>query len=287
MKQKIKTIILEEFSHVLLTITKDFPKNYQKKRNNFLLSQFDEKTIANMVFTSSFESKSGFAIETCAKKIARLKFGSENVPTIVNPRKLKHTIRSIKNFGQIVITDVDSNNGNLRGEIATFRANNVGQGRGKQRIPSKVTQETIKSTLFPLAQKYKTESIHTKPVDLAFWDGTFWNIAEIKAGGDLDSSNAPSNIEKLLNIYVDMGIPNCKVYFVALYNKDGEGKPWSGAVKKHLHYPSMFLIGSDFWNKILPDNIHFHDFERIYHNALEELKLNERINIMLTKISGE
>lgn len=29
--------------------------------------------MANMVFVSSFESKSGFAIEACAKRIARLK----------------------------------------------------------------------------------------------------------------------------------------------------------------------------------------------------------------------
>lgn len=40
--------------------------------------------VANMVFVSSFESKSGYAIETVANRIARLRFGKENVPSIVN-----------------------------------------------------------------------------------------------------------------------------------------------------------------------------------------------------------
>ena len=86
MKELIKQIIVEEFSKLTGTIEKDFEKNYKRKVNNFLLSQMDENITASMVFVSSFESKSGFAIETCAKRIARLKFGDENVPAIVNPR---------------------------------------------------------------------------------------------------------------------------------------------------------------------------------------------------------
>ena len=91
------------------------------------------------------------------------------------------------------------------------------------------------------------------------------------------------NVEKLLTIYVDMGILDCNTYFVALYNKNGEGNTWTGSVKKHLNYPSMFLIGSNFWNRILPDNIDFQTFEQIYHDALVELDLNRHINILIDK----
>lgn len=125
---------------------KDFSKNYKNKTNNFLLSQMDKRIMANMVFVSSFESKSGFAIEACAKRIARLKFGKENVPTIVNPRNPKHNLDPHSINGQIIITDVDTNNGNLRGEIASFRANNEAYGKGKNRIESRVTQAKIKQT---------------------------------------------------------------------------------------------------------------------------------------------
>lgn len=280
MRNTIKTIVVEEFSKLTNTIESDFKSNYRRKVNNFLLSQMDENITASMVFVSSFESKSGFAIETCAKRIARLKFGEENVPAIVNPRNLEHHI-STPVSGQIIITDVDTHNGNLRGKISTFRANNVASGRGKNRLESGVTQKSIKENLLPLATEFKTKAIYTKPVDLAFFDGENWNVLELKAGGDLDSSNAPSNVEKLLTIYVDMGIENCKAYFGTLYNKDGEGNTWKGAVKKHMAFPEMFLIGKTFWSKILPDGISFEDFEQIYKEALEEIDLNHRIKLMI------
>ena len=280
MRNTIKKIVVEEFSKLTNTIESDFKSNYRRKVNNFLLSQMDENITASMVFVSSFESKSGFAIETCAKRIARLKFGEENVPAIVNPRNLEHNIPTPVN-GQIIVTDVDTHNGNLRGKISAFRANNVASGRGKNRLESGVTQKSIKENLLPLATEFKTKAIYTKPVDLAFFDGENWNVLELKAGGDLDSSNAPSNVEKLLTIYVDMGIENCKAYFGTLYNKDGEGNTWKGAVKKHMAFPEMFLIGKTFWTKILPDGISFEDFEQIYKEALEEIDLNHRIKLLI------
>lgn len=282
MKNAIKQIIIDEFSHLTNLIEADFSENYKRKVNNFLLSQMDERITANMVFVSSFESKSGFAIETCAKRIAKLTFGEENVPTIVNPRSINHNIDPSKITGQVVVTDVNTESGNLRGRIASFRANNEAHGRGANRSESGVTHQFCKEFLLPLSQEYKTCEIYTKPVDLAFFDGKNWNIMELKAGGDLDSSNAPSNVEKLLTIYVDMGVENCKAYFATLYNKDGEGNTWTGSVKKHLNYPSMFLIGADFWDRILPDDISFDDFTKIYRNALEEINLNKRINNMIS-----
>ncbi len=286
MRNQIKNIVVDEFSKLINLIEADFTSNYARKINNFLLSQMDERITASMVFVSSFESKSGFAIETCAKRIARIRFGEENVPALVNPRNLAHNIDPATITGQVVVTDVDTFNGDLRGVIASFRANNVATGRGRDRVESGVTQSSIKKELLPLADTYRTNSIYTKLVDLAFFDGKMWNIMELKAGGDLDSSNAPSNVEKLLTIYVDMGIENCNAYFATLYNKDGEGNTWTGAVKKHLNYPSMFLIGADFWNKILPGNISFDNFTDIYKEALEEINLNNRINDMISDIIG-
>lgn len=286
MREKIKQIIVDEFSKLINLIEADFSANYRRKVNNFLLSQMDEKITASMVFVSSFESKSGFAIEACAKRIARLTFGAENVPSIVNPRNLIHSIDPANITGQIVVTDVDTHDPQLRGRIASFRAMNEAKGKGKSREESRVTHEKCQADLLPLSHEYKGSQIYTKPVDLAFFDGTMWNIMELKAGGDLDSSNAPSNVEKLLTIYVDMGIENCKAYFATLYNKNGEGHTWTGTVKKHLNYPSMFLIGAKFWERILPAGITFSDFTAIYRDALEEIDLNQRINDMISACIG-
>ena len=287
MEEIIKKIVFEEFSRVVENIENDFSQNFVRKRYNFLLSQLDEVMTANMVFVSSFESKSGFAIEACAKRIARLRFGDENVPTIVNPHNLHHNIDEKYITGQIVVTDVDTDNGNLRGEISAFRANNVAGGSGRMRHESSVTQKSIHDNLLPLAQKYKTNTIHRKPVDLAFFDGHDWNVLELKAGGDLDSSNAPSNVEKLLTIYTGLNMPNSKAYFGTLYNKNGEGNTWTGAVKKHMAFPEMFLIGKKFWEKILPTEISFERFEEIYKEALEEIDLNSRIHSMIDNCTGE
>ena len=105
MRDQIKRIVIEEFSNLTALIEADFSSNYRRKVNNFLLSQMDERITASMVFVSSFESKSGFAIETCAKRIARLTFGEENVPAIVNPRNLHHSIDPASVTGQVVVTD--------------------------------------------------------------------------------------------------------------------------------------------------------------------------------------
>lgn len=169
MRATIKNIIVEEFSKLILLIEKDFSTNYHRKVNNFLLSQMDEQITANMVFVSSFESKSGFAIEACAKRIARIRFGEENVPAIVNPHNLPVLLDPQNINGQVVVTTVDTNHGDLRGKISTFRANHMAKGLGKSRIESQVTQESIKEQLLPLAEEFKTTEIHTKPVDLAFF----------------------------------------------------------------------------------------------------------------------
>ena len=285
MRNTIKQIVFEDFSKVVTNIESDFRSNYVRKRYNFLLSQLDENMTANMVFVSSFESKSGFAIEACAKRIARLRFGDENVPTIVNPHGLRHNIDERSISGQIIVTDVDTDDGNLRGEISAFRANNVASGSGRLRRESGVNQESIKEVLLPLATKYKSTTIHRKPVDLAFFDGQDWIILELKAGGDLDSSNAPSNVEKLLTIYTGLNMPNSKAYFGTLYNKDGEGRTWNGAVKKHMAYPEMFLIGKKFWEKILPEGVSFEEFVEIYKEALEEIDLNARVHAMINSCS--
>lgn len=184
--------------------------------------------------------------------------------------------------GQIIVTNIDTDNSELRGFIASYRARNMAKGRGKTRVESKVTQET-KRELCEFASQFVDGCVHTKPVDLAFFDGEQWNLLELKAGGDLDSSNAPSNIEKLLTIYACLNETDANIYFATLYNKDGEGNSWKGAVKKHMAYPEMFLIGKDFWNKILPASINYERFTELYKIALDELDLNKRILKMISE----
>lgn len=50
-----------------------------------------------------------------------------------------------------------------------------------------------------------------------------------------------------------------------------------------MAYPEMFLIGKNFWEKILPNNFSFEEFEDIYKEALDEIGFNSRIYAMIEK----
>ncbi|HEL1794310.1 hypothetical protein [Streptococcus suis] len=99
-----------------------------------------------------------------AKKIAILKFGKENVPTIVNPKGIPYSPKNEENInGQIIVTNIDTDNSKLRGFIASYRARNMAKGRGKTRVESKVTQET-KRELCEFASQFVDGCVHIKPV---------------------------------------------------------------------------------------------------------------------------
>ena len=282
MRNEVKRILREEFDDLVRKIEQDFRKNYNKKRRNFIISQFDDETTAEMVFVSSFESKSGNTIERCAKKFAKLRYGAENVPDVINMTGHNIDIANDENKTQMLVSHVNMSSAELGGRITTFRKNNMSEGR----TPSTLNHEKMQE-LVQLGNEYIDDKIHTKPIDLAFYDGHIWNIMEIKAGGDLDSSNAPSNIDKLLTIYTGMNTINWRAYFATLYNKDGEGHVWNGGVKKFLSYPDNFLIGSQFWNKVLPGGIQFEEFCQLYNDVLVEIDLNARIRNLIRSVCGD
>lgn len=277
---QLKEIIKLHFKETIDNIKHDFSKNCKKKKYNFLVSTLDKELRATMVFVSSFESKSGNTIEACAKDFAKLRYGEENVPTIVNPNNIPCKINHANKNQQIIITNVEIENKEFKGKITAFRTSN----ESKDGLECKLNQDILTTDLLPITRTFiKEDKVYTKPVDLAYYDGTRWNVTEIKAGGDLDSSNAPSNIDKLLTIYAGLNIDDAYAYFSTLYNKNGEGNNWTGCVKKYFGYPKMFKIGSQFWNDILPFNITFDSFVDIYKVALYELKLEEEMKELIRK----
>lgn len=269
MRDKIFNIVKEEFSSLIEKIQGDFVTNFKVKQHNFLLKELDTLMSAHMVFVSSFESKSGNSIQKVAKEVAKLRYGAENVPQIINPHNLEHNIVNPNEHEQIIVSNIDMHNPVLQGRIAEFMTRC--EGDKKRKVCCSVNHESILELIsgdLPF-----TNEIQTKPVDLAFWDDDELNIMEIKAGGNLDSSNAPSNAKKLLTIYTGLNYRKTKPYFATIYHKDGEGKTWSGSIKKYLQYPHMFLVGSAFWNKILPESIDFNEFTQIYNEAINQNKL--------------
>lgn len=279
MRERILTIIQNEFSRLIHNIQEDFHKNYTAKRHNFLLNELDPLMTAHMVFVSSFESKSGNSLQRIARDIARLRYGNENVPQIINPYNLPHNFTVSEEKEQLLVSDINIDNPQTKAHLTAFINQKLASGRGRYRQESRVTHASISEIL---RYAVKDGRVHSKPVDLAFLDEDgIWNIMEIKAGGDLDNSNAPANAEKLLLIYMALNKTSTKPYFATYYNKEGEGNTWKGTMKKYLHYPSMFLIGANFWNKILPPKISFSEFCQIYNEAMRQINLNDTLNTMI------
>ena len=288
----ISFIIKYEFESFLRILREDFKENYEKKKHNFIISGLNNTNIGYLSFVSSFESKYGNVMERIATKITKLKYGNTKVPSIINPHNLDFEITDkIKKLqqksNQIIVTNLNIEDKKVIGKIASFRTEFQSKGRGKNKILCKINQRKIKQLLkMNDLSTYKNDEIKVKPVDLAFYDeDNILNILELKAGGNLDSSNGPKNIEKLLTIYSAVNDKNAKVFFATLYNKDGEGNEWNGNAKKYLKYPEMFLIGKVFWDKILPTGISFEYFQIIYQSVLKELNIDNYIDTLIKTVS--
>ena len=192
-------------------------------------------------------------------------------------------IQGFNKHGQYVISKFDKKKND--GILSQFRADHLAQGSGRARSPSTLTQAELPKLLSKSVEFSST--IVAQPVDLMFFnpkDGKY-KLFEIKAGGDLDSSNAPKNVEKMLKIYSSLGKSNANLYFATLYHKDGEGKTWTGVVKRHLSEESI-LIGKKFWEQILGD-ISFEQYQSIYQNAFEDTGFNDTLSDLINKTAGK
>ena len=158
MKDKIKDIITVEFEKLLLLIEGDFVKNYKRKKENFLVSELDDMMTAHLVFVSSFESKSGNSFQKCAREIAKLRYGPENVPQIINPNKIAHSVINNEDKEQILVTNVNIDKDELKGKISEFLASKTRSSRGAKQKCS-LDQESIKE----LQQSYEKNKRFVDP----------------------------------------------------------------------------------------------------------------------------
>lgn len=281
-ENEIYDIIYIEMETLLSKMKEDFSKNYSKKKFNWILSSFNPTIVSNMVFVSSFESKYGNMFEEIIRHVAELNYGEENVfKTIkgvgISDDEYENYIKSFNKKGQYIISKFDKKKND--GILSQFRADHLAQGSGRNRTPSSLTQ----SELPKLLNKTITFSsqIIEQPVDLMYYNkyDKKYKLFEIKAGGDLDSSNAPKNVEKMLKIYSSLGKSNTNLYFATLYNKNGEGNTWTGVVKKHLAEESI-LVGKKFWKEVLRD-ISFETFQKTYNNAFNDIGFDETLSELI------
>lgn len=99
---------------------------------------------------------------------------------------------------------------------------------------------------------------------------------ELKAGGNLDTKNAPSNAAEVTSLetifsFCDKSISR----FATCYDGKGDGTP-DGAIGKHLDR-NQILIGKEFWEEILEDGVSYNDFILAYQEAYKKAKVEETV----------
>lgn len=278
-KIKIKQILDYHLNELINKLTKDFPQLYNKKETNWILSSFDSNLLSNMVFVSSFESKSGNMMEDVARDIAKLTFGTSKVPKAIKGANI--TSQEFQTFSenynkkpQIIVSKRNLNE--CKTSAHKLQINNKGDRNNISTLNQKIIREIYAKKI------RKVQDINTKPVDLIIDTGKKLMLFEMKAGGNLDSSKAPGDIEKMLTWACMLDRP-CELYFSTLYHKDGEGNTWKGSVKKYLS-PDAILIGSKFWEKILPSDVSFKDFLSIYDQSCFEVGLHDKLSSLIRSV---
>lgn len=145
------------------------------------------------------------------------------------------------------------------------------------------------------------------PVDLLYFsDDASVSLYEIKAGGDLDSKNCEINADEVIdNLECFSFIPNVNSYFATCYNNRGEYDPdtyqeTDGVIYKGQRpvggifniyekinrktgtrtwadMRNRILVGSKFWEKILPNDISFSEFMHIYNDEFISSGLESKL----------
>ncbi len=285
--QAVLDVLAAEMQTMLTALKKDTPGNFRKKANNFLLSQFDPDVLFYTVFTSSFESKSGNALENCAKAIARLRYGPDSVPAIIQGLGAtdedirRHTASTTDK--QIILTRKKI--GEVTSKASSALSRHRKSGRGKSQAATiGISQRILSDEIVNVAYE-DSDKLEENPVDLFIRVSETESLCmEIKLGGDLDSSNAPAQLAKFLTLCAIANTPEIEGYFATIYNKDGEGKRFTGTVRSYLA-DDMILAGSEFWAKILPGEISFEQFVGLYHQSLEAVGMNATIRKLVNALA--
>lgn len=145
------------------------------------------------------------------------------------------------------------------------------------------------------AKKIKQNEIQVDLIYFRDQDNVF--LYEIKASGGLDTKNRSGNANEVIrNENILSFIKNVNSYFAACYNNCGEfgddiknkkgvkfrgnfpNGPMFNIVSKEPGMNGKIIVGSVFWEQILPDTISFERFIEIYMEAFESSEIEKKIN---------
>ena len=277
------TFIEKQLSEMAKNVKKNSSKNQAKRENNIFLIFSDKNAKKYMGTGRSFDSQLGTRLQKIAMFAARRKYGVESVPNVI----------TLQNKGEEVTISMISypySNGmsqkvywtNSPAENLLNKATKNLFDKGSKSVEK--TSYVLKSDMVTI-KKIKDEFAKRDskgngiPIDLFVFEKTPEDkkIAysyELKAGGNLDTKNAPSNANEVASLKTIFSFCDASISrFATCYDGKGDGTP-DGSIGKNLKREEI-LIGEEFWKEILEENVSYSEFIELYKKACELAKVEE------------
>lgn len=283
-KKEYISFIQKQLAEMAKTVKKNSSKNQAKRKNNIFLIFSDKNAKKYMGIGRSFDSQLGTRLQKIAMFISRRKYGSECVPNLIvlynvgasikvstisyplsngMSQKVYWTNKPVEDFLNKTLRKLFDNKSE-KICIKTFEVECESQVIEK--IKKEFDKRDAKGNGIPI-DLFVLNQVDDKRIAYSY---------ELKAGGNLDTKNAPSNAAEVTSLetifsFCDKSISR----FATCYDGKGDGTP-DGAIGKHLDR-NQILIGKEFWEEILEDGVSYNDFILAYQEAYKKAKVEEMV----------
>lgn len=275
LKKEYIEFIRKQLAEMARQVKKNSSKNQSKRENNIFLIFSDKNAKKYMGLGRSFDSQLGTRLQKIAFFAARKKYGMQNVPNVI-------TLHNEGNDIRVSAISYPFSNGMSQKVYWTDSPAECLLNKKTKELFEKGSQNVLKhsfqvksdnATIEKIKKEFKKRDKNENgiPIDLFIYELSderkiTVHAYELKAGGNLDTKNAPSNaneVQSLQTIFSFCDVNLSK--FATCYDGKGNGKP-DGAIGKYLDVEQI-LIGEKFWNEILETGVSYDDFIELYKEA--------------------
>lgn len=283
LKKEYIEFIKKQLTEMAQKVKKNSSKNQAKRENNIFLIFSDKNAKKYMGTGRSFDSQLGTRLQKIALFASRRKYGVQNVPNII-------TLYSEGENINVSVISYPFSSGMSQKVYWTDRPAECLLNKKTKALFDKGSKTVLKhsfivnsdsATIGKIVKEFKERDKKGNgiPIDLFIYEmsdeGKITAHAyELKAGGNLDTKNAPSNAKEVKSLQTIFSFCNKSLSkFATCYDGKGDGTP-DGSIGNHLDRKQI-LIGEEFWKEILEEDVSYSDFIEIYKAAYALAKVEE------------
>ena len=287
-QDKYITFMKKQLADMAKKVKKNYSGNQLKRENNIFLIFSDPNAKKYMGLGRSIDSQLGTRLQKIAFFLARRKYGEKNVPNII----------LLSDHGNDINITTISYSLSLGMTQKVFFSNDEPLSKVSKAVlhqyeknaNSIIRADYVISTTPTVINQIKgefekrDEKKNGIPLDLFYYVNNTNNpniiekiyCYEVKAGGNLDTKNAPSNAAEVKsNEKIFSFCSNTFSKFATCYDGKGDGTP-DGSIGNELR-PDQIVIGENFWNEVLESGVSYNDFVDLYKEAYEAAEVEKII----------